>query len=251
MRFAGRVALVTGGGTGFGRGLSLALAQEGARVAVNYRESRREAEETVAEIGGEAIAVQADVSVEAEVEALVGRTEAELGPVDLLVNNAGIGRRVPFRDLDGVRREDWDRILGVNVVGAFLCARAVAPSMRERGFGRILNVSSNSAVMAFGSSIPYVVSKAALKSLTECLARALAPDVRVNAIAPSWMPTRWLERHVLPAIVERVASGELPSVPVADAVSLALELLANDAITGQTVVIDRGEVWALDSAARE
>jgi 3-oxoacyl-[acyl-carrier protein] reductase len=242
---AGKTALVTGGGTGLGREIALGLARAGADVAVNYSRSREEALATVAEIealGRRSICVAGDVADEAGVAAMAGEIERRLAPVQILVNNAGITRAARFADLAALSAADWQRIYAVNVVGAFLCARAVAPAMREAGWGRMLNVASNSAQLADGSSIAYVVSKAAVISLTQCLARALAPAVNVNAIAPGWLETRWLERNVQPETRARVLSGELPSASLQDVARAAIELVCNDGITGQTLVVDGGEV---------
>jgi 3-oxoacyl-[acyl-carrier protein] reductase len=243
---SGRIALVTGGGTGLGRAISLALAREGVAVAVNFSRSRSEAKQTVMEInalGSSSVAVCADISDEDAVERMVKEVAATLGPIGILVNNAGVTQPAPFSDLEAIDAVQWNRTLGVNVVGGFLCARAVVPQMRAEGWGRILNVASNSAQLAAGSSIPYVVSKAALISLTQCLARALAPIVNVNAVAPGWMRTRWLEENVPEELRSRVEAGELPSVEVADVAQASIELLRNDGITGQTLVVDGGEVW--------
>jgi 3-oxoacyl-[acyl-carrier protein] reductase len=241
---AGRVALVTGGGTGLGRAIGLALGRSGAAVAVNYAHSMSEAREAVAALralGVRADAFEADVSDWEAAPALVAAVESRLGPVDVLVNNAGITRHVPFDDLDGVRRDDWDRILAVNLGGAFACARAVAPGMRRRGEGRILNVASNSGLTAEGSSIPYVVSKAALIALTQALARGLAPSILVNAIAPGWMETRWLERYIPADGRARLAESPVPPVAVEHVAAAAVGLIANDAIDGEVLVVDRGE----------
>ena len=168
MDLMGRVAIVTGGGTGLGKAIAVALAREGVAVAVNYARSETEARETAREIvahGGRAIPVKADVSDPRAVEHMCERVATELGAVDVLVNNAGITRYVPMRDLDELRAEDFDRILAVNVKGAFLCAQAAARQMREQGRGKIVSVSSNSAFVNDGSSIPYIVSKAVSRRL--------------------------------------------------------------------------------------
>ena len=245
MSLEGKVALVTGGGTGLGRAISLALGAEGVNVGVNYRVSEAEAEETRAELlelGVQALAVRADVSLDSAVRTMTDHVAHELGPIDILVNNAGTARSIGFDDLHAVSRDDWETILGVNVIGAFLCAQAVAPEMYERRWGRVLNVASTSAFCGFGSSIPYVVSKAAVVSLTQCLARALRPHVLVNAVAPAWMSTRWMKRYAQPEVQKDVETGTIPSVSPADAAQLAVELIRNDAITGQAVVIDGGEL---------
>jgi len=241
----GRVALVTGGGTGLGRATSLALAGEGASVAVNYSRSRPEAERVARQIrdrGGTALAVRADITDDSAVSSMVESVEEELGPVSILVNNAGTTRYVPFPDLGAVTAEEWRRIMDVNVTGAFLCSRAVAPGMQSRGAGKIINVASNSAFTSAGSSIPYVVSKAALVSLTRCLARALAPTVQVNAVAPGWMLTEWIDRHVPPDRARELRSGAVPVIPAEDVVRSLTGLLANDSITGEVAVVDRGEM---------
>ena len=245
MDVKGRVALVTGGGTGLGRETALALGLAGARVAVNYSRSREASEEVAERIerrGGRAWTVCADVSDEASVTSMVASLEAELGPVDILVNNAGVTRYVPFPDLTAIEAEHWRHIFGVNLDGAFLCSRAVAPGMTARGEGKIINVASNSAFTSAGSSIPYVVSKAALVSLTRCLARALAPEIHVNAVAPGWMLTEWVDRYLPPGPAAGVRAGEVPLVPVEDVVACLMGIIANDSITGEVMVVDRGEM---------
>jgi 3-oxoacyl-[acyl-carrier protein] reductase len=241
-----RTALVTGGGTGLGHEICVELARRGARVAVNYSRSRDGAEATVArlhELGAEACSIQADVSEPEAPARLLAEAERQLGPVDALVNNAGVTRGIPLADIQEIRPEDWQTILGVNIVGAFHCAQAAIPGMLERGGGSILNVASVAPFVATGSSMPYVVSKAGLLSLTECLSKALPPQVRVNAIAPGWMHTPWLERNLGPELLEQVVSGELPSVAVADVARASVELLVNDGVDGATLVIDGGERW--------
>jgi 3-oxoacyl-[acyl-carrier protein] reductase len=239
------VALVTGGGTGIGRATSLALARRGAAVAVNYSRSRAEAEETVAEItalGGHALAVQADVSRDAEVRAMVERVVAELGGLDLLVNNAGTTRHIPLNDLEAVTDDDWERIFAVNVRGIFYCSRAAAPHMKRRGRGAIVNTGSVGGLLGDGSSLPYAVSKAAVVGLTKALARALAPEIRVCSVAPGIVETRWVagrEEHVRrlsqDTLLHRNASPD-------DVAAMICALLEQDSMTGQTLVIDGGRL---------
>jgi 3-oxoacyl-[acyl-carrier protein] reductase len=241
---AGRVALVTGGGTGLGRAVVDRLAAAGAAVGVNYATSCEPAEQAAAEIvrgGGRAVAVQGDVSDPAAIDAIVAEVERALGPVDVLVANAGTTSYVAFEELERLTPDIWQRILGVNLLGTFHCAQRVAPGMRERGFGRIVAISSNSALGGSGSSIPYVVSKAGVNALVHCLARALAPSVQVNAVAPGWMATPWLERH-LPEGVAQELMGAAEPVPVEDVAELVVAVAANGSMTGQVVVVDGGEL---------
>ena len=245
MDLDGRVVLVTGGGTGLGCEIALAMGRSGARVAVNYSRSRDAAEHVAQEIerdGGRALAARADVADRAAVAAMVAAVERVLGPVDVLVNNAGITRYIPFPDIDAITEEQWRRILDVNLTGAFLCSQAVAPGMVARSAGKIVNVATNSAFTSTGSSIPYVVSKAALVSLTTCLARALAPTVQVNAIAPGWMGTEWLDRYLPPERAAEIRSGAVPLAPLEDVVDCLMGLVTNDSITGHVAVVDRGEM---------
>jgi 3-oxoacyl-[acyl-carrier protein] reductase len=178
------------------------------------------------------------------VVSLVRETSARLGPVSVLVANAGVTEYVPLAEVERVTPELWERILRVNVVGAFLCAQAVAPAMREQGFGRIVIVSSNSALGGSGSSIPYVVSKGALLTLTICLARALAPHVLVNAVAPGWMRTPWLEKYLPAELQQQIAEAPTEPAEVEDVARLVCDLAANAAVTGEVVVADRGELLA-------
>jgi 3-oxoacyl-[acyl-carrier protein] reductase len=245
MELEGRIALVTGGATGLGRAVAESLAEAGCSVAINYSRSKEEALEAAASIElrrRKALLAQADVADPTAVASMLRSVESSLGPVSILVNNAGVTEYVPFPQLDLVTKEQWERILGVNVIGAFLCAQAVAPGMLAAGGGAIVNVSSLSAFTASGSSIPYTVSKAALVSLTKCLARALAPAVRVNAVAPGWMLTRWIDAHLPPEEAEPFRTGSAPTVPVEDAADAVLAVLRNDSLNGQTLVLDRSRI---------
>jgi 3-oxoacyl-[acyl-carrier protein] reductase len=245
MEFKDRAAIVTGGGTGLGRSVALALARAGCHVAVNYPGAdEAEAQATSADaraLGVQALAVRADVTRAEEVAVLIAEAQAALGRLDILVNNAGATVFVPFPDLDALSEADWDRIMAVNVKGAFLCARAAAPAMRASGGGRIVNVASISGLRPGGSSIPYSVSKSALLGLTRCLALALAPDILVNAVAPGTMPTRWgllLGEDANTAYVARTLTGRL--IETDEVAQAVLALLGNDSITGETLTVDGG-----------
>jgi 3-oxoacyl-[acyl-carrier protein] reductase len=252
LNLSGRVAIVTGGGTGLGRALAIGLADAGAAVVITYSASEDEARVTVGDLRARSrgIAVRADVADWDAAASVVATTEHAFGEPSILVNNAGITKYVPLHDLRAVNQSDWQRILDVNVGGAFAMVRAVAPQMRATGMGSILNVTSTSALTHDGSSIPYVVSKGALATLTHVLARALAPEVRVNAVAPAWMPTRWLDRYLPEEQRRLVMQATTPPVDVDLVVQAALGLIAADGITGQVLAIDNGEVATLGLVGR-
>ncbi len=247
METAGTVAVVTGGGTGIGRATALALAAAGAAgVVVTYSRSAADAESVVAGLPCRALAVRADVSDDERVRALATRVLDEFGRVDVLVNNAATTHRVPHEDLDGLTDEAFHRVLDVNVLGPYRMARAFAPALRATG-GAVVNIASISGYRAGGSSIAYGVSKAALLQLTRNLAVALAPEVRVNAVAPGTVATRWQTDPHGEEAFERKAAAERETVPlhrtagpehVAQAV---MGLLAMDLVTGETVILDGGK----------
>ncbi|GIW41505.1 MAG: 3-ketoacyl-ACP reductase [Candidatus Binatia bacterium] len=245
MDFRGKVALVTGAAVGTGRAIACSLAREGCHVAVNYSRSQKEAEETAEEarkLGVRALAVQADVANEAAVRKMVEDVVAEFGHLEILVNNAGVTVFVPHHDLEALRDEDWDRIFGVNLKGAFYATRACVPHLKKAG-GAILNVSSVAGVYATGSSLPYCASKAALNNMTVALARALAPEIRVNAVAPGFIDTRWWKEREGYEVVKKFAAERAPLRRVCqpeDVAHVALELLRSDVVTGQVVVVDAG-----------
>jgi 3-oxoacyl-[acyl-carrier protein] reductase len=238
-----RVALVTGSATGIGRATALLLAKRGLAVAVNYSRSENEARQTLEEVkrhGVEAILCRCNVANEAEVHTMVRRCREELGGLDVLVNNAGTTRFIDHANLDALTDEVWDEILGVNLMGTFYCCRAALPTLHERQ-GAIVNVTSIAGLQGDGSSIPYAASKAACNCLTKSLARAFAPRVRVNAVAPGPVQTRWLadyqdrvERYVQQTPMRQAATPE----QVAEVVAF----LALDAslVTGQVLVVDGG-----------
>jgi 3-oxoacyl-[acyl-carrier protein] reductase len=188
-----KVAIVTGSSTGIGRAVALQLAKAGFRILVNYRSSESDAYATAAEVektGTECMVRHADVSNDAQCRRMVGDCVERWGRVDVLVNNAGFTRAVGGRDLDGIAEDDWDRTFAVNVKAPLLMARACAEFLRAAR-GCVVNVSSTAGANAVGSSIAYSASKAALNNLTLSLARALAPEVRVNAVLPGYVDTRW------------------------------------------------------------
>jgi 3-oxoacyl-[acyl-carrier protein] reductase len=249
MQLAGKAAIVTGGGTGVGRATTLALARAGCSVLVNYSKSRAEAEATAAEaqsLGAKAIAICADVADDAQCRQMVAAAVDAFGRLDVLVNNAGTTRFVLAPDLDEVTDHDWQRIFGVNVVGAFHCARAAKAPMLASGGGQIINVTSVAAFAAKGSSIPYAASKAALNNLTIALARTLAPDIRVNAVAPGFITGRWLEQGLGEAYdgVMRTVMKMCPLDKVSDPADVADAIMSlvtgSRMVTGQILVCDGG-----------
>jgi 3-oxoacyl-[acyl-carrier protein] reductase len=194
MDLDGKAAIITGGGTGVGRATALALARRGCSTLIDYSRSREAAEQTAAEAsshGVGAVAFQGDVADDAACVAMVEAAMAQFGRLDVLVNNAAVTSFLPHAELDKVGEEDWNRILAVNLRGPFQCARAAAKAMEKTGGGDVVNVSSVAGITGAGSSIPYCASKAALNNLTVALARALAPRIRVNAVAPGFITGRW------------------------------------------------------------
>jgi 3-oxoacyl-[acyl-carrier protein] reductase len=237
-----RVALVTGGGTGLGRAISLALAADGCDVAINYSKSQEDAEATsraVQDLGRRAMAIQADVADDASVRRMIARVDAELGGLNVLINNAGTTRYAALDDLDALDDATWDHVFTVNLRGPFYCARAAAPLLRRGGHGKIVNTASSSAFRPTGSSIPYMTGKAALVMLTKTLARALAPDIQVNGVAPGWLATRWLERHLPVEVAESWRAAGTPA-SLDDVARAVVFLATTDSVTGETIIIDRG-----------
>ena len=234
----GKVALVTGASRGIGRAVALALAGQGAAVAVNYRERAKEAAVVVAEIekaDGRAMAVAADVSDGAAVAGMVAAIEQKLGPVDVLVNNAGLAI---IRGIEDVTEEEFDQTIAVNLKSAFLCTKAVLPAMRKRKWGRIVNISSGAARGTGGIGPHYNASKAGLEGLTRGYAARVVKDgVTVNAVAPSLIETDMV-RSGLASSPDRIPLGRFgTSEECAQAV---LMVIGNAYMTGQTVPLSGG-----------
>lgn len=244
-------AIVTGAAGGIGAACAVALAGAGVSVAVNYRESAADAEavvDTCRKLGVEAEAWRADVTDEAACRSVVSRAVERFGRLDVLVNNAGITKVVPGQPLEALGGDDFDRLFQVNVRSAFQMSRAAAPALKE-SCGAIVNVSSHSGHSGFGSSLVYAATKGALNTLTMGLARRLAPDIRVNAVCPGFVATRWMQkaRGLSDAELDRFCEGvrratPLQRVTTAEDVAEAVVWLAlkTPAITGQLLVIDGG-----------
>ena len=238
-----KVALVTGSATGIGRAVAIRFAKEGLAVAVNYSRSQAEADETVAQVkalGVPALLCKANVADEAAVQAMVRRCRDELGGLDVLVNNAGTTRFIDHKDLQSLTNEVWDEILGVNLKGTFFCCREALPLLQERK-GCIVNVTSVAGLQGHGSSIPYAASKAAINCLTKSLARAFGPTIRVNAVAPGPVLTRWLADqmdHVARSLQVTPMGRAAAPEDIADAVYFLS--LGSSLMTGQVVVVDGG-----------
>ena len=239
-------ALVTGGSRGIGKDISLRLAAEGAAVAVNYKSNAAAAEQTVSEIeqaGGRAIAAQADVSQPDEVERLVSSVSEQLGPIDILINNAGIFDRISHEETDW---ELWRRTISINLDSAFLATWAVKESMIERKFGRIVNISSIAGLRPRGMAIAYAASKHGMIGFSRSVAEALAPhNIRVNAVAPGLIDTEILD-HVDDADLQALVDATpIPRIGTVEDISRLVFFLVSDQsdfITGQTVVASGGRV---------
>lgn len=242
----GRVAIVTGGGGGLAEGICATLAASGAAVAAVDRSLEKA--ERVAQLAqsGRCIALEADVSEKASVDAVAQKVISKLGGIDIVVNNAAI---YPLRPWTEIEEEEWDRVMAVNLKGYFLCARAAYPSMRERGKGRIINVASITFFIGWSGFLDYVSSKGAIIGFTRTLAREVGPDgITVNAISPGAFPTDAERVHPDQEALNRriLEQQSLKRRGTPEDVGNLAAFLASDAasfITGQTIMIDGG--WAM------
>lgn len=244
-RLAGKVAIVTGASRGIGRSIAIRFADEGAKVVVNYRNRAAEADAVVTEIqaaGGDAVAIAADVSSGADVRRLVDQSVTHYGRIDVLVNDAGV---MIAKGLFETTEDDWDQTIDINLKGAYLCSKAVAPIMIRQESGTIINMSSNSGLyhpsaMRFTE---YVVSKAGMNGLTKAMALALGPHVTVNAICPGWIRTDMveiIEPEVQQRILDETALHRWGTPD--DIASSAVFLASDDAafITGELLIVAGG-----------
>ena len=235
-----RTALVTGGSRGIGAAIAVALAKAGAKVAVNYRERAADADRIVKQIeenGGRAEHFAADISDAEAVKLLVDRIQSKLGPIDVLVNNAGIAITRPIEQLT---EKDFDRTIAVNLKSAFLCSQAVLPGMRSRKWGRIVNISSGAARGAGSIGPHYNASKAGLEGLTRgYAARVVKEGITVNSIAPSLIATDMMANQ--PELAGRIPLGRLGRPE--EVAQLVMMAMANEYVTGQTFALSGGMVF--------
>ena len=240
MEIEGKVALVTGGAKRLGRSIALALAERGAELVIHYRDSEREAQELLALLkraGGKPVAVRGDVSVAADVDRIVETAMQAFGRIEILVNNAAIFYRTPF---EKVTEEDWDRFLDVNLKGPFLLCRRIGGIMLRQGQGNIISLADLAGLKVWAEYIPYSVSKAGLIALTQGLAKALAPAVQVNAVAPGAVllpegtTPEERERAIRRIPLDRLGTPE-------DIARAVVYLIENDFITGEVLRLDGGQ----------
>ena len=247
----GKVAIVTGSATGIGAGAALALAKAGAKVVVNYSKSEAEAKGTVDAVkkaGGEALLVQGNVAADADCRKIAKAALDSWGRIDILVNNAGTTKFASHEDLDALTAEDFAAIYAVNVIGPFQMIRAAAPALKKSGAGAVVNVSSVAGLSGVGSSVAYAASKGALNTMTLSLARALGPEVRVNAICPGYVATRWFVDRFGQERTDKISEDQAQTTPlkragmpddIADAI-LFFCLPLSRHITGEFLAVDAG-----------
>ena len=245
-----KTALITGSATGVGAATALGLARRGYNVLINYSKSEQEAREVEAACraaGADTLLVQANVADDADCRRLADAAAAHWGRIDALVNNAGISVFAGAASWDALDTAAFERIYGVNVIGAFQMVRACLPHLKASGNGAIVNVSSVAGSLGIGSSMPYIASKGALNSMTLHLARTLAPHVRVNAVCPGMITTRWFVDGIgeqgfqkMKAQVE--ASTPLGRASTAEDVAEAIVWLVDGArtVTGELILLDAG-----------
>lgn len=241
------VALVTGSATGVGRACIMQFASRGYDVIVNYSRSEEDARRTVADAeqaGAQALSVRCDVSDDQAVRKMIATVHETFGRLDVLINNAATTSFIEHQKLEDLTEEMWDRMLAVNLKGAFFVTRAAAKLLRSSGAGSVVNVSSVAGITGSGSSIAYCASKAGLNTMTKSLARVLAPEVRVNAVCPGPIDSRWI-RQGNPDwdLGEMVAGYPIPkaSQPADIADAVLFFALGSTMATGQILSIDGGQ----------
>ncbi|MFH0922567.1 MAG: 3-oxoacyl-ACP reductase family protein [Candidatus Micrarchaeota archaeon] len=243
MKLRGKVVLITGASRGMGKATALLFAKEGAKVVVNFVKSEEKANEVVDQIkklGSDAIAVKADVSKSKDVSSMVEKAMMKFGRIDVLVNNAGMTIVKPYAQLTS---SDWEEILRINLIGTFLCCQAVSKIMLEQKSGTIVNISSTAGLTGSVSSVAYGAAKAGVINITREFAKELAPNIRVNAVAPGITETDFLKFMTKERIAVLVNSSRLKRLGQPEDVAKAVLFLATDDssyVTGQTLFVDGG-----------
>ena len=252
MRLDGKVAIITGGGQGFGKQFSLAFAAEGASVVIGQRNVAK-AEATAEHIrakGGRALAVKLDIAEQAQCDNIVKKAAEAFGGVDILLNNAALLKEYPFANWDSWTDQDWLNSFNVNVVGGWRMTKSVFPYMKQRGKGKIINISSTTVQLGFSGMLPYTSSKAAVVANTRVLARVLGrSNINVNCISLGYTATEsitsqssYTEAAELITVKRRcLQRKQKPEDAVGTAIYLACD--DSDFVTGQVLVVDGGEVW--------
>ena len=258
----GKVAIVTGSATGIGSAVAIGLARRGASIVVNYTKSAAEAESTaqsVKALGADVRVVQGDVADDDDCRRLAKAAQDAWGRIDILVNNAGTTKFVTnHADLDSLSAEDFQRIYAVNVIGPFQMIRACIAGLRAHKHGSVVNVSSIAGVAGIGSSVAYAASKGALNTMTYSLARALAPEVRVNAVCPGYVDTPWFVKQFGAEMAEKIAEAEGKRAllqKAADGAEIAKTVLffagpESGNITGETLLSDGGMHLTMSGSRR-
>jgi 3-oxoacyl-[acyl-carrier protein] reductase len=248
MNLEGKVVIVTGGTGGLGWRICKKLAAHKMKVVLVYLNSKEKAEGYAAELkaeGAEALAIQADVTTEAGIQAMMKGALAGFGGLDALVLDAAFNQFINFDDLEGLTPELWNKIIGYNLTAPYLAMRLIGPEMKRRGGGRIVTIASIAGLSPTGSSIAYAVSKAGLIHLTRCMAVALAPAVLVNGIAPGLLEGTRMTANLTAEYAAKARSTALIKKAadcddVAEAVGL---FIGTDSITGQNLVVDGGKFF--------
>jgi len=245
MELKDKVALVTGGSGALGGRICHALADAGAHIAVLYHTGEERAQEISQELrdrGVKAEPFQCDVSAQDQIESVVGRVVQQLGRVDILVNDAGYNKWIPFPELDKMTGKEWNKMLTINLTAPMMFMKAVAGTMKDQGEGHIVNIASVAGLYPRGSSIGYAVSKAGLVHLTRCMAVAMAPEVLVNCVAPGFMEGTRMSNNLSPEFQERSRTSALlqRAADKDDVADQTVAFCRTDSITGQTLVIDSG-----------
>ena len=248
--FERKVAIVTGSATGVGAATALGLAQRGYNVLINYSKSESEARSSEAacrDAGADTLLMRGDVAVDTDCKALVAAVIDKWGRLDALVNNAGISTFTGAANWDVIDTEIFNRIYGVNTIGTFQMVRASVPHLKKSGHAAIVNVSSIAGALGIGSAVPYIASKGAVNAMTLYLARELAPEIRVNAVCPGLITSRWFVDGIGQAGYEKVKAGYEAGTPLARAsspedVAEAIIWLIDGArtITGELMLLDSG-----------
>jgi 3-oxoacyl-[acyl-carrier protein] reductase len=246
----GKVAIITGSGTGVGAATALLLAEKGCHVVINYSKSEKQAKNTAAACeakGVEVLLCKADVSKDKDCQRMTAATMDKWNRIDALVNNAGITKFCNHNDLDGLTSEDFTRIYGVNVIGPYQMSRAVALHMKKNSGAAIVNVASTAALTGIGSSIAYAASKGALVTMTLSLARVLGPEIRVNAVCPGFIQSSWLMDGFGKETYEKIKKHHEDASPLGktatpEIVAKAILYFISGAslTTGETLIVDGG-----------